>query len=66
MPKPQVNAVTEPIHNAGQPPGDTGASGIDLANGNVYVVWSDGRDSAAPYTDAIFARVPIHEFQAAR
>jgi len=62
----QVNAVTEPIHNAGQPPGDTGASGIDLANGNVYVVWSDGRNSVAPYTDAIFARVPIHEFQAAQ
>ena len=62
----QVNAVTEPIHNAGQPPGDTGASGIDLANGNVYVVWSDGRNGVAPYTDAIFARVPIHEFQAAQ
>jgi hypothetical protein len=62
----QVNAVTEPIHNAGMPPGDTGSSDITLANGYVYVAWSDGRDSAAPFTDGIFARVPIGKFQADR
>jgi hypothetical protein len=62
----QVNAVTEPIHNSGQPPGDTGPSGLALANGNVYVAWSDGRQpSVPPFTDAIFARVPIHKFQTA-
>jgi hypothetical protein len=61
----QINAVTEPINNSGQPPGDTGPSGIALATGNVYVAWPDGRNCVPPFTDGIFARVPIHQFQSA-
>jgi hypothetical protein len=60
-----INATTEPINNSGQPPGDTGPSGIALATGNVYVAWPDGRNCMPPFTDAIFARVPIHQFQSA-
>jgi hypothetical protein len=62
----QINATTEPINNSGQPPGDTGPSGIALATRNVYVAWPDGRNCVPPFTDAIFARVPIHQFQSAR
>jgi hypothetical protein len=61
----QINATTEPINNSGQPPGDTGPSGIALATGNVYLAWPDGRNCVPPFTDAIFARVPIHRFQSA-
>jgi hypothetical protein len=62
----QVNAVTEPINNSGQPPGDVGESGIAFGSGNVYVTWSDGRNCVPPSTDGIFARVPLFKFLTAR
>jgi hypothetical protein len=59
----KVNAVTEPINASGQPPGDH-QSGIAIANGSVYVTWSDGRRSTPPgATDGIFARLPVTEFK---
>jgi hypothetical protein len=62
----RVNAVTEPINDSGQPPGDH-QSGIAVADGYVYVTWSDGRDATPPdATNGIFARLPLADFLPAR
>jgi hypothetical protein len=59
----RVNAATEPINDSGQPPGNH-QSGIAVAAGNVYVTWSDGRNSTPPNaTDGIFARLHLTEFR---
>ena len=55
----QVNHVTEPVGQSG-PPGDRW-SGITLADGYVYVAWSDGRNDSP--LEAILGRVPLGLYQ---